>query len=145
MKRESFYLSGRISILSYSQFYHASCPTSFCPLSSFCPICNAEISSKLLVKDVFFVDVLSKSGEWDDEVVVYADGSWHPRARKDVKRETEAASDEVVLEDDDDAGDVDDGDDIQVTNVKKAEAVVVDLTEDSFVEVGDDDDDVVVL
>ena len=95
-----------------------------------------------MIEDVFFVDVLSKSGEWDDEVVVYADGSWHPRARKDAKRETKAASDEVVLGDEDDGGGVDDGD-IQVTNVKKAETVVVDLTEDSFVEVGDDDDVVV--
>lgn len=109
---------------------------------SFCPICNLEISSCNLVDDSFFVEVLKKSHVQDEDVVVYADGLWHPSARREKKKmgEGEIEEEEVVLDDE-----KDDDDEIVVMGITRAEKkdVVIDLTDDSFVE--DNDNDVVVL
>ena len=110
-----------------------------------------------MIEDAFFVEVLSKSGKEDEEVVVYADGFWQPKASKDKRiddriaggKSRSHADDEVLLDDDDDDDeDVVDDDDIQVTNVLKPapKSVFVDLTDDSLpLEEEDDDDDVVML
>ena len=106
-----------------------------------------EISSGSLVEDSFFVDVLKKSELEDEEVVVYADGLWHPSARRDKRKKGEE-EEEVVLDDEIDGdGDADGDDEIRVTGVTKREkkSVVIDLTEDSFSQDDDDDDDIVML
>ena len=98
-----------------------------------------------LVEDKFFVDVLNKSQLDDEDVVVYADGIWHPSsATRDKKKKRgveEADKDDEIVLDDEKVDEDDDDDDIRVTKVTK-KSTVIDLTDDSFHE---DDGDIVIL